>query len=91
MYWSARPIDDRRSNKVKLAANKLSVEPAFCYLSEMLSAVGGCDSEIAARFCSAWGRFLKLLQILTTRQISFRKHLDYNVLFLCTFNKEARK
>ena len=39
-------------------------------LGDMLCAGGGCDSAIAARCCVAWGKFRKLLPILTTRHLS---------------------
>jgi len=38
----------------------------------MLNAGGGCDSAIAARCCAAWGKFRKLLSVLTTRHLSPR-------------------
>ena len=45
----ARPIDGRPCTSVDVDGQKLDVVPEFCYLGDMLSAGGGCDSAIAAR------------------------------------------
>ena len=44
----------------------------FCYLGEILNVGGCCDSAIAARCCSVWCRFRKLLLGITLWYISFR-------------------
>ena len=36
----------------------------------MLFSSGGCDGAIAATCCVAWGKFRKLLPVLTTRHLS---------------------
>ena len=51
--------------------NMLDVEATFCYLSDMLCSGGACDSAIA-RCCVAWGKFRKILPVLTTRHLSPR-------------------
>ena len=66
----ARPIDGRPVTKVDVDGTMLDVGASFCYLGDMLCAGGGCDSAIAARCCVAWGKFRKLLPILTTRHLS---------------------
>ena len=66
----ARPIDGRPACQVDVNGTMLNVEPTFCYLGDMLSAGGGCDSAIAARCCAAWGRFRELLPVLTSRHLS---------------------
>ncbi len=66
----ARPIDGRPVTQVDVDGTKLDVEASFCYLGDMLNAGGGCDSAIAARCCVAWGKFRKLLPVLTTRHLS---------------------
>ena len=68
----ARPIDGRPVSQVDVDGTTLDVESTFCYLGDMLSAGGGCDSAIAARCCAAWGRFKKLLPVLTSRHLSPR-------------------
>ena len=40
------------------------------YLGDMLCSGGGCDSAIGVRCCVAWGKFRKLLPVLTTKHIS---------------------
>ena len=47
----------------------LNVESSFCYLGDMLSSGGGCDQAIKARYCVAWGKFRKLLPILTSKHL----------------------
>ena len=48
----------------------LDVEASFCYLGDMLSAADGCSLAIITRRCTAWGKFKKLLAILTYKHIS---------------------
>ena len=50
----------------------LGVEATFCYLGDMLCPDGGCDSALATRCCVAWGKFRKLLPVLTSRHLSPR-------------------
>ena len=50
----------------------MPVEATFCYLGDMLCSGGSCDSAIAARCCVAWGKFRKLLPVLTTKHLSPR-------------------
>ena len=47
----------------------LDVEATFCYLGNILCSGGGCDSATAAKYCVAWGKFSKLLPVLTTRHL----------------------
>ena len=42
------------------------------YLGDMLSAGGGCELAIATRCCIAWGKFRKLLPLLTSKHISLK-------------------
>ena len=56
--------------EVDINGTMLDVEATFCYLGDMLCSGGGCDSAIAARCCAAWGKFRKLLPVLTTRHLS---------------------
>ena len=55
----ARPINGRT---VDVGGTLLDVEATFCYLCDTL-----CSDAIAARCCVAWGKFRKLLSVLTTR------------------------
>ena len=52
----------------------LDVEATICYLGDMLCSGGGCDCAITARCCVAWGKFRKLLPVLTTRHPSSMVH-----------------
>ena len=65
-------IDDRTVTEVYIDGTMLDMEATFCYLGDMLCSGGGCDSVIAARCCVAWGKFRKLLPVLTTRHLSRR-------------------
>ena len=65
-----RPIDGKTVSHVDVDVTLLDVEASFCYLGDMLSA-GGCYSlAIITRCCTAWGKFKKLLPILTSKHIS---------------------
>ena len=65
----ARPIDGRPVTQVDVNGTMLDVDATFCYLGDMLCAGGGCDSAIVARCCAAWGKFRKLLPILTSKHL----------------------
>ena len=67
---TARPIDGRPVSGIPVDNTMLELESEFCYLGDMLSANGGCMQAIIARCNAAWGKFKKLLPILTSRHIS---------------------
>jgi len=69
---NARPIDGRPVTQVDIDGTLLDINANLCYLSNMLSAGGDCDSVIAVRCCVAWDKFKKLLPVLTTRHLSPR-------------------
>ena len=46
---NSRPIDGRPMTQVDVEGTKLDVEDTLCYLGDMLSSGGGCDSAIASR------------------------------------------
>ena len=50
---------------------ELEVVDEFCYLGDMFCAGGGCDRAIITRCSVAWGKFRKLLPILSSRQLPF--------------------
>lgn len=77
----ARSIDGRPVTHVDIDGTSLDVEANFCYLGDMMSAGGGCERAIAARCCVAWGKFRKLLPILTSRHLSFK--IRGNVFSVC--------
>ena len=66
----ARPIDGRPITQVEDDGTLLHVEASFCYLGDMLSPGGGCALAIATRCSTAWGKFRKLLPILTSKHVS---------------------
>ena len=66
----ARPIDGRPVSQVEVDGSLLDVEASFCYLGDMLCAGGGCELAIITRCCTAWGKFKKLLPILTSKHVS---------------------
>ena len=67
----ARPIDGRPVTEVVIDDRTLDVVDEFCYLGDMLSSGGGCTSAIINRCKVAWGKFRKLLPILTSRNLPF--------------------
>ena len=66
------PIDGRPINEVFVDEVKMDVVPSFCYLGDMLSAGGGCDLAVTTRCSVAWGKFRKLLPILTSKHVSLK-------------------
>ena len=55
---------------MNIDGNLLDVEASFCYLGDMLDAGGGYNTAITHWCCLAWGRFRKLLPILTSHHLS---------------------
>ena len=68
----ARPIDGRPVKSVPVSGELLDVEDSFCYLGDMLGAGGGCTQAVIARCGVAWGKFRKLLPVLTSRHLPFK-------------------
>ena len=66
----ARPIDGRPFPSVQVDGSILDVEGEFCYLGDVISAGGGCLQAIGARCSVAWGKFKRLLPILTSKNLS---------------------
>ena len=69
---NARPIDGRPQCEVQVGPDKLEVVPSFCYLGDMLSAVGGCEITVTTRVKIAWKKFRELLPVLTSRHLSYK-------------------
>ena len=68
----ARPIDNRPATQVDVDGTQLDVESNFCYLGGMLCAGGGCKLAIVTRCSTSWGKFKRLLPILTSKHVSLR-------------------
>ncbi|XP_035665616.1 uncharacterized protein LOC118408864, partial [Branchiostoma floridae] len=68
----ARPLDGRPTTQFTVDEVVLDVEASFCYLGDMLCAGGGCELAVTTRSCAAWGKFKKLLPILTSRHLPFK-------------------
>ena len=71
---NARPIDGRPQNEVQVGPDKLEVVASFCYLGDMLSAGGGCETAVTTRVKTAWKKFRELLPVLTSRHLSYKTH-----------------
>ena len=69
---NARPIDGRPQNEVQVGPDKLEVVASFCYLSDMLSAGGGCEITVTTRVKTAWKKFRELLPVFTSRHLSYK-------------------
>ena len=65
----APPLDYRPIKEVIVGNATMDVEPKFCYLGDMLCADGGCELAVITRCSVAWGKFKKLLPILTSKHI----------------------
>ncbi|XP_052284936.1 uncharacterized protein LOC127881237 [Dreissena polymorpha] len=69
---ASRPIDGRPVTQVVVDGSQLDVEASFCYLGDTLCAEIGCELAIITRCCTAWGKFKKLLPILTLKHVSLK-------------------
>ena len=81
---TARPIDGRPINEVFVDEVKMDVVPSFCYLGDMLSAGGGCDLAVTTRCSVPWGKFRKLLPILTSKHVSLKTCGKLFSCFVCS-------
>ena len=70
----ARLIYNRPPTKVDVDETLLYVEPNFCYLGDSLCAGRGCKLAIITRCGIAWGKYKRLLPVLTSKHVSFRTH-----------------
>ena len=68
--FDKRPYKEWLFEQVK----KMDVVDSFCCLGDTIGAVGGCDLSAIMRIQSAWGKFRKLLPILTLRALSYTIH-----------------
>ena len=62
-------MGEKPVSEVEVGNKKLEVVPEFCYLGDMLSAGGGCELAAITRCKCAWGKFRKLLPLLTNRHL----------------------
>ena len=69
---TACPIEIRPINEVFVDEIKMDVVLSFFYLGDMLSAGDGCDLAVTTRCLVAWGKFRKLLPILTLKHVSLK-------------------
>ena len=68
----ARPIDNRPVTQVDVDGTLLDMKSNFCYLGDMLCVGKGCKLAIVTRCSTAWGKFKRLLLILTSKHVSLR-------------------
>ena len=68
----ARPIDNRPVTQVDVDGTLLDMKSNFCYLGDMLCVGEGCKLAIVTRCSTAWGKFKRLLLILTSKHVSLR-------------------
>ena len=69
---TAHPLDGRPQKEVQVGPDKLEVVASFCYLGDMLSAVGGCELSTTTRVKTAWKKFKDLLPVLSSHHLSFK-------------------
>ena len=65
-------IDGRPQNEVQVGPDKLEVVASFCYLGDMLSAGGGCETAVTTCVKTAWKKFRELLPVLTSCHLSYK-------------------
>ena len=61
----------RPFNEVEVGDCVLEAVDRFCYLSDMLSAGGGCMAAATARCRCAWGKFRENLPLLTSKPVPY--------------------
>ena len=66
----SRPPAGQTVTELDVDSTKPYVKATFWNLGDMLYSGGECDSAIDAKCCVAWGKFGKLLPILTSRHLS---------------------
>ena len=69
---NAHTIDGITQSEVQVGPDKLEVVTYFCYLTDMLSAGGGCEITITTCVKTAWKKFRELLPVLTSRHLSYK-------------------
>ena len=85
------PIDGRPVKSVLVSGKLLDDEDSFCYLGDILGAGGGFTQAVIARCGVAWGKFRKLLPVLTSRHLPFKvKGREYNSCVRAACYMEAR-
>ena len=67
-------IDGRPQSEVQVEPDKLEVVAPFFYLDDMLSAGGGREIMVTTPVKIAWKKFRELLQVLTSRHLSYKTH-----------------
>ena len=83
----ARQIGNIPIMQVDVDGTLLDVESYFCYLGDMLCAGGGCKLAIVTRCSTAWGKFKKLLPILTSKHVSLRtRGKVFNAFYVLPYN-----
>ena len=69
---TTRPLDGRPQKEVQVGPDKLGVVASFCYLGDMLSALGGCELSTTTRVKTTWKKFKGLLPVLSSSHLSFK-------------------
>ena len=81
---TARAIDARPMETIKVDDDELEVVDSFCYLGDMLSAAGGCDQVTTTRVKSAWKKFRELMLVLTTHHFLPKTHGRIYSICVCS-------
>ena len=68
---TARPLDGRPQREVPVGLDKLVVVASFCYLGDMLSAVGDCEHSTRTHVKTAWKKLRSCYQF-SSRHLSFK-------------------
>ena len=50
--------------------DSLELVDTFCYLGDMLTVDGNADAAVEARIRKGWNTFMKLVPMLTTKDVS---------------------
>ena len=72
MFGVARAIHVQSNDRLYADGEPLEDVDSLCYLGDMLSAGGGCESAVITRGRTAWGKCRDLLPILSSKNVALR-------------------
>ena len=64
---TARSIHVQTDEEIYVEGKPLESVDSFCYLGDMISAGGGCESAAITRARAAWGKYSDLLPMLSSK------------------------